>query len=166
MKRDCSRLFWSYRELARHIWNSGFWPSPDLRNFSCVHFYRDAVGRLFEAMVLVPLGYDDPRIQNSGIPGEGNAFFVESKQRLSILVDRHAQDSSFHEYSQAIGLPPESRYDLRFLRFFDWDQMSHLDFRFLEVRIEQADLHPDLVGHLALVEVEEHSISVYVRDGV
>ena len=55
MREDCTQLFLRYREIARLVWNLGFWPDPELRAIACGLAYEDAMARLFEGMVLLGL---------------------------------------------------------------------------------------------------------------
>lgn len=52
--KECTDLFYRYRESARHLWNVGFWPYPELRGWDSVALYEEALTRLFEALVLLP----------------------------------------------------------------------------------------------------------------
>ena len=55
MKQECTDLFFRYREIARLIWNLGFWPNSELRDWDSVEIYREATARLFEGLVLLAL---------------------------------------------------------------------------------------------------------------
>jgi hypothetical protein len=49
-------------------------------------------------------------------------------------------------------------YKLKFVRFFDWDELHVRDLQYLEVLIERLDSEPHLVGHHALIETRDWSI--------
>jgi hypothetical protein len=46
LTEDCTQLFRQYREIARLVWNLGFWPDPELRAVACVLSYEDAIARI------------------------------------------------------------------------------------------------------------------------
>lgn len=64
MKHECTELFLKYRDMARMIWNIGFWPNGDLRGGNCfvlgdyVSAFDEAMARLYEGMVLLGRGKD------------------------------------------------------------------------------------------------------------
>lgn len=161
----CTDLFQHYRDLARHIWNLGFWPNPQLREPDSVELFSDITARLFEGVVLYSLGYGG-RIKDNHSPGEIAKFMVEPRHvQLRLLVDQNLPGSAEHRWGEpTIHLPSSSSVsdscacDLRFLRFFDWVQMGPLEFQYLEVRIERSHEYPALVGRHALIEFTESAI--------
>lgn len=165
MRTDCTELFYRYRELARLLWNLGFWIEPTLRQLDALQLYREISARLFEALVLLPLGYQG-RIERNDTPGSiANFHVVLRGPEAPLLVDRNLPHEPPHIWgAPEIKVGPESGVSLRFLKFFDWDELARRDFRFMEVLIEQLQARPDLVGHHALVEVSDSSIAL-VCDG-
>jgi len=75
MRVDCTKLLLKYRDIARMIWNAAFWPNSDLEEGDCFRIgdytaaFDEAVARIYEAMVLLPLGYDT-RVQDVNFPGK------------------------------------------------------------------------------------------------
>jgi hypothetical protein len=165
MKTDCTELFIRYREVARLLWNVGFWVEPKLREWDALQLYREISARLFEALVLLPLGYQG-RIERKDTPGNVANFQVVLRgPEAPLLVDRNLPHEPAHIWGgPEIKVVPESGVSLRFLRFFDWNELARRDFRFIEVLIEQFQTRPDLVGHRALAEVGDCSV-VLVCDG-
>lgn len=160
MRQDCTELFILYREIARLVWNLGFWPNPKLREWDAVEIYREVAARLFEGMILLALGYQG-RVEDTDTPGEVADFQVTAKQpEVQLLVDKNRPENSTHFWGDpVVCLSSEARsYQLQFVRFFDWDKLAPRDFRFLEVQIRRLDGKADLVGHHALVELEGCSI--------
>jgi hypothetical protein len=93
MREDCTQLFLRYREIARLVWNLGFWPDPELRAIACGLAYEDAMARLFEGMVLLGLGYGE-RVQSwpQGL-GEPVKFQVIPRTAGAEL---HVEDITYH----------------------------------------------------------------------
>jgi hypothetical protein len=160
MKRECTELFLRYREIARIIWNLGFWPNPNLREWDCVEVYREAIARLFEGMIVHAIGYQG-RIDHRGSPGEIADFRVTAnRSNVRLEVDKNSPEDPGHIWGNPVLLiSSESQtYQLKFVRFFDWYELGNRDFRFLEVLIDRLDEKPELVGHHALIELVDCSI--------
>ena len=157
MKQECTELFLHYREVARLIWNFGFWSNSKLRDWDSVEIYREAMARLFEGMILFALGYKG-RIEHKDSPGEIANFHVTAKNpEVQLWIDKNHPEKPSHLWGHPMKrLSSDSQsYQLKFVRFFDWHQIDVRDFRFLEVLIERLDDNPDLVGHHALIEMAE-----------
>lgn len=158
--QECTELFLRYREVARLVWNLGLWPNVKLREFDSIDVYREAMARLFEAMVVLALGYQG-RIEHDDSPGEIANFRVSANQsNVRLQVDKNRPGDSSHVWGDPIvfiNSQPEA-YQLKFLRFFDWNELGLRDFRFLEVIIQRLNDRTDLVGRQALVEVADCSI--------
>src|SRR5690348_3352728 len=123
MKRDCTDIFLKYREIARLVWNAGFWTNPQLWDWNSVFLYREVTARLFEGMVLLALGYEG-RIEDANCPGQIARFYVIAQRAgVKLLVDKNTPTGPGHIFGvPAIPLPSESEaYELKFLRYFDWD---------------------------------------------
>jgi hypothetical protein len=160
MTRECTELFVHYRELARIIWNLGFWRNSDLRQWDVLDIYRETTARLFEGLVLLALGYQG-RIRQADSPGEIAEFLVRiAAPEAELWVDRNTPEAPGHVWgSPTLRLTSEfTQFQLRFVRFFDWDKLAPRDLRYLEVLIERLDDKPELVGHHALVEFQKCSI--------
>jgi hypothetical protein len=89
MRTDCTELFYRYRELARLLWNLGLWIEPTLRQWDALQLYREISARLFEALVLLPLGYQG-RIERNDTPGSiANFQVVLRGPEAPLLVDKN-----------------------------------------------------------------------------
>jgi hypothetical protein len=162
VERECTELLLHYREIARLVWNLGFWPNSKLREWDAVEIFRETMARLFEGMVLLALGFQGS-IKDKDAPGEIADFRVKAhKREVELLVERNRPDDPGHIWGDpTVRMSPEaSPYRLRFVRFFDWDQLGMRDLRFLEVLIESMDDRPDLIGRHAIIEFECCSISL------
>ncbi len=158
MKRDCTQLFLHYREIVRVVWNLGFWPNPELREWDSVEVFQEAIARLFEGIILLAIGYQG-RIEDKFSPGEIVNFTVISNvPEMKLLVDKNLPADPGHVWGVPVLHVGSKSYQLRFVRFFDWEQLAPRDFRWLEVLVERLDNRPDLVGHHALVELDHCSI--------
>ena len=158
MRTECTELFFHYREVARLVWNLGFWQKPALREWACERAYDEAIARLFEGMILRPLGRQE-RIEVSFCPGEVAPFLVTANNPgVQLWVDGHLPNEPGRLWGRPmidIGSQP---YKLKFIAFFDWYQLAPRDFSFLKVLVERLDDRSDLVGRHALVEMAQCSI--------
>ncbi len=167
MKTECTELFFQYREIMRLIWNLGFWPNNSLREWDSLELYREAGDRLFEAMVLLALGFQG-RIEPNETQGDVAKFVVRPKfGEVELQVDKYQPKDAGHVWGfPVMRMSSDSdAYEVAFVRFFDWDELAHRDFKFIEVNIDRMDERPDLVGHHALVEMEFCSIWLIHQEG-
>jgi hypothetical protein len=163
MRTQCTQLLLKYRDMAGMIWNCAFWPNVDLRDGDCFTVgeytaaFDEAVARLYEGMVLLPLGYDC-RVQDVNHPGKGVPILIEvTSPSVDCLIDQNPPGEPSHIWSRPDLPLEEGAYEFEFMNFFDWDQLGHRDFLFLEVLIRRMDARPDTVGHHALVPVAQCS---------
>jgi len=164
MRQDCTQVFFRYREVARLVWNLGFWPDTDLRTVESIIAFEDAMARLFEGMILLRFGCDD-RIKRwpRGLGELLNFRVAISASEAELLVDRYLPGGSHEWGTPTLKILPES-CDLRFSSFMDWDSSAPRDYRLLQVLIERFDGRPDLVGRLALVEIDK--CQIWFDDGL
>jgi hypothetical protein len=121
--------------------------NPELREWACVGAFEEAMARLFEGMVLMPLGCD-ARVKGwpQGL-GEVVSFSVVAvSSRTELLVDRNPDSNGpGHVWGDPVIPLDSADHQPRFVRFFDWYQRAPRDFRLLEVLIERLDQRPELV---------------------
>ena len=158
MKVEVTHLFLHYREIARLVWNLGFRAKPELVEWACERSYDEAMARLFEGMILRPLGLSE-RIQPTFSPGNAVAFsVVTNRSGVELLVDKNPPREPGRLWGNPTIELGQQPYRLRFIAFFDWDQLAAREFRLLEVLIEQMSDRPDVIGRHALIELASCSI--------
>lgn len=158
VNKACTELFVHYREIARLVWNLGFCTKPDLLEWAPERAFDEAMARLFEGMILQPLGLDT-RIELTFAPGDAAVFWVmASAIGVKLWVNKNPPGQPLQVWGDPVVSLGSDPYRLRFVAFFDWYQLAPRDFRLLEVVIEQLDGRPDLVGRHALIELRECSI--------
>jgi hypothetical protein len=164
MKKECTNLFLHYREVARLVWNLGLWPNPALREWDCVELYEEAMSRLFEAMILMALGFQG-RIEDKYSPGKTEDFRVEiASPEAELLVNKNPQNDPGKIWGVPIMRLKPGQQQLRFIAFFDWYKLAPRDFQLLEVLIERMDAQPELVGRHGLVRLADCSISLIIDE--
>ena len=163
MRTECTDLLLKYRDMARMIWNSAFWPNTDLRDgdiFVVGEYtgaFDEAVARLYEAIVLLPLGHAR-RVLETSYPGRAVPTSIEvTSPSVECLIDEDLPEDPSHRWSRAALSLQEGAYDFEFRQFFDWDQLGHREFWFVQVLIRRMDAKPDATGHHALIPASECS---------
>ena len=171
MTTDCTKLLPKYRDIVRLIWNSAFWPNSDLQDSSIFTIgdytaaFNEAVARLYEGMVLLPLG-NASRVRDVNFPGKTAPFFIEVRSPgVEYLIDENLPGDPGHVWRLAGLSLDEGGYEFEFRRFFDWDQLGHRDFLYVEVLIRRMDKRPQAVGHHALIPVAECSARSVAASG-
>ena len=140
-----------YREATRHLWNTAFHSEEvdwDLRD----GFSRVAT-ELFTALVLEPLEAADQRLPEmfEADPQPLRRIAVEpSSDRVGILVNRHTRSSG--DWDDPVNVLRRGEAEVRFVAFFDWNQLALRDFQYVLVRILSWPEHAHLVDRFALIE--------------
>lgn len=156
--RNCTDLFFRYREISRLVWNLGIWPNPILADWDCVELYREAMSRLFDAMILVPLGCEE-RVKDKYYPGKTARFSVEiNSQEAELQVNKNLPSEPGGIWGKPTLRAKRGEQQLRFMSFFDWEQRGPRDLQLIEVLIERFDSRPDCVGHHGLISLDRCSI--------
>jgi len=163
MNQPCTELLLKFRDMARMIWNVAFWPNTDLQSDDSFVIgdytaaFDEAMARLYEGMVLLPLGQTQ-RVEDLNHPDTTVPLFIEVKSLNSQrLIDQNLPSDGDHIW-MPMGVPLDSgSYEFHFRTFFDWDQLGHRDFNFIEVLVHRMDRMPNAVGHHALIPASECS---------
>ena len=159
--KNVTEYFVQYREIVRIAWNLGFrgFLAGDRDDYVFVDLFEEISARIFEGIILLPLGVS-ARISDKWEPG--NSFFFEVRARANrtaeLLVDRYVPTDPFREWgSPALRVRTED-CRLRFLAWFDWDQLGARDYVLFKVLISDFPSHPELKGRYALVSVGDCEI--------
>jgi hypothetical protein len=165
--RDCTLLFLRYCEIARAVWNSGFWRQwsrpvashyEEMARAEAACACEEALARLFECIVLLPLGHNERIAEWPGGLGQVVEFMVSLKTSAGDLkVDRNLPDEPGHFWGDPVVRIGTGTCLLRFVSFFDWNQLAPRDFRMVKVLIEEFKDRPDLIGRHALIEIDSCS---------
>jgi hypothetical protein len=153
---EITPLVLRYREAARTVWN-GFlreepWSSP------VTHDWEALKQVLFTALVLRRCGHDDCAAALLGPDRYGFSWVeplfhlhVVPTTEVPVMISRTPSGGTYWDH--AVDRLGAEDADLRYIDFFDFDQLGYLDFRYYLVHIESSARHPALAGHQALVDV-------------
>ena len=120
--RDITPLIDHYRVVARSLWNTGFWAVPDARNWDARDRFEKIKISLLDALVASNL----PETEFSGIQvvpiGSGVPIMIEHPRP----GDQHQN----HYWDDPVDKIGPSDAKLRYLDFFDWNEMAYADFHY------------------------------------
>lgn len=157
--QDITQAMASFREAARHLWNSTFHPHADWDDRD--RFSRVCV-ELFDAIVGVPCRIGGARLPAMCEPGpeEMRALRVipAAASGVPIMINRDASGSGYWDDPVRQVCPSEVR--MEFVNFFDFGELGRRDFKFVLVHLRDFPAHPHLVGRRALLEFEHVTFEV------
>jgi hypothetical protein len=147
--RNISDVFDHYRESARAIWNTAFWPDVELRDWDSVDQFDKIQKILFSELVLKKTQKEWPveDVFRKAIP----FFCIVPKFDATILINnpRSARETGYWDHP--VNLVKSGESELQFIEYFDWNRMDYVDLRYYRVKIVRFDGHADVVGREALI---------------
>jgi len=149
--RDVTAVFDHYRLSARSVWNTAFWPDPDLRGWDSVEQFGAIENILFDSVVLAKLDVDFPRTEvfQRPIP-----FFSVTpvSSTVPIMIQCPRPEAPKGYWDDPIDRVSAGEVEMHFVSFFDWNQLDYRDLQYYNVSIAGFDEQPHLVGREALIE--------------
>ena len=147
----------NFREAARHLWNAHYRQNlSDREPWDLRDSFDEVIIRLFASLVLEPLAIDGTGLSPSsaGEPTAVTGVIVRPSPEVGvpIMINRDRPRSGYWDHPKQRIAGDEA--ELLFARFFDFDQLTYRDFRYLEVFIASSDREPDIVGRWALLDFE------------
>ena len=162
--KDVTTRLNSYRECIRHLWNTYFVDAAALASdkWAVRDEFDDACQMLFASLVVEPLGLaaaSDARHMlspsRSSDPQVLQWLHVVPKETpagIPTMINRDPRQSDGY-WDHPIDRVVRADVDLRFVHWFDFDELSFRDFRYYLVRVDSA-AHREIVGRAALIECE------------
>ncbi|MGA2984703.1 MAG: hypothetical protein ABSG32_12880 [Terriglobia bacterium] len=150
--RDITDLMDHYRDVARSVWNTGFWVQADLQTWDARDQFEQIKKLLFKALVVARLeeghccdlyGLADNQIYQV-VPNHS--------EYVPIMIQRPRQGAQTGYWDDPVRQVKASEADLQFLDYFDWNNMGYADFQYYRVRIATFATQPHLVGREALLD--------------
>jgi hypothetical protein len=162
--KDVTTRLNSYRECIRHLWNMHFLAAATHASdkWAVRDEFDDACQMLFASLVVEPVGLAAAsEAQHMLSPSRSSVPRVlrwlhvvprETPIGVPIMINRDPRQSDgYWDYPIARIVPAD--VNLRFVRWFDFDELAFRDFRYYLVRVESA-ADGDIVGRAALIECE------------
>jgi hypothetical protein len=159
---DATPLLLSYREAARHLWNcflrepdtfaAGPFPSDDT-----LDDWEELRQVLFRAIVLRKTG--NAAHAEARLRWLTSIDFLRVEPRVDVpaMISRIKDQGSYWDHPLGRLSPGD---DLRFIDFYDFDESGYRDLQYCQVEIRNSPQHPEVIGHLALIEVQYINVAV------
>jgi hypothetical protein len=171
--KDATARFSSYRECVRHLWNGHVLAtvSESADPWDRRDEFDDVCSILFGSLVLAPLGAavesEVTKVLSRGRDSGARAIdwihvVPRAAAGVPILINRDPTSDSGY-WDHPLCRVAAKDVSLRFVRWFDFDELTFRDLRYFLVRITSA-AREDVVGRAALVECEH--VDVYVDEDV
>jgi len=141
-----------YRNAARSVWNTAFWPYEELRNWDSRDRFEEIKRILFEAIVL-----DERRS-----PSASRFLLAPKGEGVPILIEQPRPSDANRYWDAPVTTLKSGEATLEYVDFFDWDLLDCSDFRYYKAKIKEFAMHPELTGREALVEVVD--VDIYLED--
>jgi hypothetical protein len=161
--QDVTDVLQSYRECMRHLWNANFLGllSTATDRWNLRDLFDDAGSALFRALVVERLALgsrvsSDQMLSPSRRPSPAPLAWLSvvpgSEHGMPIMINRDAtSDSGYWDHPITRVSPGD--VDLRFVGWFDFDELDFRDFKYYQVRIISSRVD-GLAGRSALMECE------------
>jgi len=140
---NVTREFDMWKEATRNLWNLYFvkngksdWESHEI--------FQEIEKALFEQIVLKNIGI------NRSIELKGTfKLLARSNNVIPVMVNRTGESGYWdHPITSLIN----DVVDIKFIEYFDWDQLGIRDNRYMMSRILSSRLHPEINGFKAIIE--------------
>jgi hypothetical protein len=156
--KDVSNIFDHYRVSARAIWNTAFWPDPELRNWDSIDQFDEIQRILFNELVLgkVDRDWPFPDLFRIAIP----FFQVSPSGHVPIMIQNPRSETATGYWDHPVNLIEPGQAELRFISYFDWDRMDYAELRYYRVNVAGFDSHPELTGREALIDRAQATVSI------
>lgn len=154
--KDISGVFDHYRVSARAIWNTAFWPDPDLRNWDSIDRFDEIQRLLFDELVLSKVDREWPLqdLFRSAIP----FFRIVPRGHEPIMIQNPRPGVGTGYWDHPVNSIQPGQAELLFIEYFDWNRLDYADLRYYRVRIAGFQTQPDLVAREALIDREHAAV--------
>ncbi len=149
--REISELMDHYRDSARHVWNTAFWPFPERRNWDARAQFDQIKTLLFKSLVVSSL-VDTACCDLASLPDVTLRVVPRAGGPVPIMIEHPRAGDRNHYWDDPVREVEASAVELHFLDYFDWDSLAIADFRYYRVRIAAFPTQPRLAGREALLE--------------
>lgn len=154
---DVTAIFDHYRVSARSIWNTAFWPDPQLREWDFIDAFDDIQRILFDSLVLskIDMEFSAEHLFRKAIP------FIHvspAAGQCPIMIQNPRGPNMRGYWDDPVNQISANSVEIHFIDFFDWNRMAVRDFHYYRVSIVRFDEYPHLLGREALIESQYASV--------
>ena len=157
---DVTPLMNEYRECVRHVWNTHVQVLAEAENdWDVRDGFNEVAARLFRLIVLRALCREEWEFaaDHWADPKPFPFLHVVVERTCEIMVNREMTSGYWDDPVRVV--EPED-LQLRFLQYFDWDDLGVRDWAFYRVRIVGSAKYPPLIGKDALLRVVGTNVRV------
>jgi hypothetical protein len=149
--KDVTDILDHYRMAARSVWNTAFWPVPELRNWDSDERFDEIQRILFEELVLRQLNRQWPAedIFRKPIPF---LHVVPASPSVPIMIQKPRPDTRNQYWDDPVNRIERGESELHFCEYFDWNRMAYRDLLYYRTAIVAFPTQSHLVGREALLE--------------
>jgi len=154
---EVTQLIYAYREGVRTLWNGTFRPGvKPYVDFDAIDIFAEIRGRLFQELVLRPIGMQDYRKASVRDPYPFLRLAPKSDP-VPIMINRPSQDGNMY-WDDPVGRLGANGLCLLFVDFFDWDDFGFIDLQYYRARIATCPEHPQVEGREGLLDVHHAGV--------
>jgi len=154
-RMNVTSKFNKYREVIRHLWNTGFY-NDGTANWNDHEIFLEIDKLLFGQLVLNAIA----ETKHIDFTSASTMFRLKGTSNgLPVIVNRTG-DGGYWDHPVTALVHDE--YEIQFESYFDWDELGIKDCRYIASRILNSKKHPEIAGHKALVE--SHYVEIHLRD--
>jgi hypothetical protein len=150
--RDITELINRHRECSRHLWNTYFLPQAEAdADWDLRDQFEDVSAKLFSSLVLWPLERETHQFKPAYLLPHHEVPFIRVIPKGTCLAQVNREIESGY-WDHPITELKEGDVDMRFIQYFDWENLGHREYEFIRVLIVSSAAHPELDGRHALVK--------------
>jgi hypothetical protein len=152
-----------YREVARSVWNMGFWAVEELRDWGSRDRFEQVKKLLFYAAVAARIDQPGECCKDLTTINLSLRVVPRSSERIPIMIERPREGDANRYWDDPVGEVSASEAEFEFADYFDCNEMACADFQYYRVRVLAFASQPHLVGRQALIEHRHAGVFVGPR---
>jgi len=149
--RDVTELMDHYREVARTLWNTGFWVDPKLQTWNAWDQFEQIKMLLYKAFVVARLE-GGHCCDLTTLPAPVFSVVPSAPEYIPIMIQKPRDGDRNCYWDDPVHQVKASEAQFHFIDYFDWNKMARADLQYYRVRIVAFPTQPHLVGREALIE--------------
>ncbi|HSI86800.1 MAG: hypothetical protein ACAI35_17445 [Candidatus Methylacidiphilales bacterium] len=150
---DLAQLMANYREASRHLWNAHFRPVLTSRNAPLLlRKFKDIRIQLFDTLVLDGMRTMLPILRHYNHLEAYIQITIRPSEACPILIGRMRGKDGYWDHP--VDTTDGSDIYLRFLDYFDWDELGPRDMTYYKCEILDFPSQDHLRHHYALLLVD------------
>lgn len=159
--KNVTEIFDQYRECARHVRNVYF-STIQSKDWDTVENFEAVAKSLFERMVICRFRIGFFQLEPCEYTRDFFRIVPKTAHGTPVAIAREKNRTGAWDHSINTLTPTDC--EIAFIKYFDWDDHSVIDFRYYWGEILNSQKYPEIVGHALLIETQYDD--VYCVDSV